>query len=208
MASAKTHNRANAVHAKQQLRRNILAELRPARVFDAFCGPKRGGSSDAWDRADSYVGCDTVWRPDDTRRRFVGDNRRILRSVDLAGYNVFDLDAFGSPWEQALIVAARREWKRNERGALVLTDGSSMNTRFGNLPAALAQLLGAEKLRRLAPGAGSADAYQRMALRRWCQLSNVRPLKQWRADSASSGVGSCRMVYTAILFEGLGGVST
>lgn len=108
-----------------QIRREVLASVRPARVFDAFSGLGVMWAG-AWKLADSYVGCDLDFYVEEPRRRFVGDNRRVMRAVDLQAWNVFDLDAPGSkpPWEQLVILAARRRWGKGERGAVVVTDGA------------------------------------------------------------------------------------
>jgi hypothetical protein len=68
-----------------------------------------------WREAAGYVGCDLKWFADE-RCCYVADNRRVLRCADLSSFTCFDLDAYGSPWEQALIVAARRETVARARG--------------------------------------------------------------------------------------------
>lgn len=70
----------------------------------------------------------------------MADNHRVLRLINLLHFNIFDLDAFGSPWEQAYIVSARRTLSPGERFGLVITDGSSLNLRFGAFPTALGLL--------------------------------------------------------------------
>ena len=136
----KVHNTPSATAAKVALRQHVLDRVSPARVLDAFCG---GGVmyGAVWRKAKAYVPCDSArWAPGDPVR-FVCDNRRLLRCLDLGDFNVFDFDAFGSPWEQVLILAARRRWGTGEKGGLVLTDGSALKTRWGALPAALAELV-------------------------------------------------------------------
>src|SRR5262252_2796473 len=99
--STKTNTAPIARAAKIEIRRNLLAAIKPARVFDAFAGA--GELHDAvWCEAAEYVGCDEKWFRDH-RLMYVADNRRVLRAVDLTAFNIFDLDAYGSPWEQALI---------------------------------------------------------------------------------------------------------
>jgi hypothetical protein len=68
--------------------------------------------------------------------RMCCDNLIALRVLDLRQFNVFDFDAFGSPWAQVSTLLSRRLWRRNEIGGLVLTDGSSMKIRYGGLPRA------------------------------------------------------------------------
>jgi tRNA G26 N,N-dimethylase Trm1 len=103
------HDNANAaLSAKVAIRRAVMDALgEPARVFEAFAGT--GVLYRAiWREAASYVGCDLRYFRDG-RKVFVADNRRVMRVVDLGAFNLFDLDAYGSPWEQAVILAARRK---------------------------------------------------------------------------------------------------
>jgi hypothetical protein len=66
----------------------------------------------------------------------------VLRAIDLATFNVFDLDAYGSPWEQALIIAARRTLKPGERIGIVVTEGNGLNYKNGIIPHAVSELIG------------------------------------------------------------------
>lgn len=85
---AKTDNHPAARAAKVDLRERVLAEVGAgrARVFDAFCGA--GEMHEAvWSRASAYAGCDSrPWDPRDPPR-FVADNRRLLRCLDLAQFS-------------------------------------------------------------------------------------------------------------------------
>ena len=200
-STKKTHNRANAVEAKRTLRRNVLERVEPARVFDVYCGPDGDMWSNVWRDAADYIGCDLEWKPEDPRRRYVGDSLRVLRAVDLSGYNVFDIDAFGSPWEATLILLARRKWAKGERGAVVFTDGSGMKTRFGDcIPGALRELVGVQA----APGSGTdgAEFLHRMGVSAFLKRAGVDVLGRWTATSASSGAGNIPMFYTSVVFEG------
>lgn len=135
-------NHARSKSAKVEMRRRVLAAIGAdqARVFDAFAGTGEM-YREVWRAASAYVGCDLEWFRD-ARPAYVADNLRVMRALDLAEFNVFDLDAFGSPWEQALILAARRTVAPGERIGVVLTEGSGMNLKFGGMPHALAQLAG------------------------------------------------------------------
>lgn len=202
-ASAKVHNAPAAIGAKVDLRTRALEWVGgkdQARVFDAFAG--RGEMwRGVWRHAAGYAGCDKTWQSSDPGRRFVGDNRLVMRAIDLAPFNVFDLDAFGSPWEQMLILAARRRWKRRERGAIVLTDGSSLNLRWGGAPKAMAQLCGISG-KRLPPKESTSSVIQQTALTEWCTKAGIALKKMWRAQGNGSGKGGAVMVYTTVCFEG------
>ena len=139
---AQVHNGRQTWKAKVEIRRRVLEQLAPgAHVFDAFAGPGLMYQH-VWSRAASYVGCDEAWHQDD-RCCYVADNRRVLRAIDLAPFTIVDLDAFGSPWEQALILAARRPpLAAGEHFGLVLTEGTSLYTRFSQVPFAMRQAAG------------------------------------------------------------------
>lgn len=192
-----TDNRLSATAAKIKLRRAAIEWVGDADVFDAFCGDGCMARQ-AWSDARSYVGCDAKWTPWPQRKRFAADNRRVLRAIDLAAFNVFDLDAYGSPWEQALIVADRREWKPGERGALVLTDGSSMRLRFGKTTPAIAALVPAL----CGTGQILAAATQRALPSAWARRAGVRLERHLVVESESSGHGAQHMRYSALFFSG------
>lgn len=208
MSGPKTHNRPAAVDAKADLRSRVLARVKPARVLDAFCGPDGEMYRRVWNKAASYVGIDEKWSLKDERRRFVGDNMRVLRAIDLSEFNVFDLDAFGCPWAQAIVIADRRGWKKGERGAIVVTDGAGLNLKLGGMPRPMAELVGmhgfSSQSKMLAP-CGNKEGLSRMALRGWAKRARVSVVAEWQAYSAKGkGVGAAPMVYIAMVFEGTG----
>lgn len=202
---AKTDNARGATDAKVQLRLNVLDCVRPARVFDAFAGLGNMYLR-AWSKADSYVGCDERdWSPSEPHKRFVCDNRIVMRAIDLQAFNIFDFDAYGMPWDQMLILLHRRTWAKGEIGAVVLTDGSSLKIRVGGMSNAMATLLGAQAARDNLPrNLHHLQAIRRLTLKRWCQLARVAPRRLWEATGRGSGRGGTQMAYTACVFEGLG----
>jgi hypothetical protein len=198
MKAPKVENAKLGWRAKVQIRQHVLDALTPKRavVFDAFAGPGLMWS-EVWKHAAGYVGCDERWHRD-TRCCFVGDNRRVMRCVDLTPFTVFDLDAFGSPWEQALILAARRRLAPGERIGLVLTEGTWMKTRTGTgWPAALRQATG---ISRAAGGMGDKGFHDELiarALRSVVRQMGGKVVKQWRAI----GVTGARMRYIGAVVE-------
>lgn len=193
--ATQVHNAETAVSAKVQLRRHVLDALTPelAFVFDAFAGP--GAMFDAvWHRAAGYVGCDIEWFKDE-RLCYVADNCRLMRCLDLQRFTVFDLDAFGSPWEQAVILAARRQLAPGERVAVLLTEGDGKNTRFGG-SYAMRQMAGIVPALRLR----SADRFWEVsdrAIRNLARRMGGTIVRHWRAH----GVTESQMRYSAIVIE-------
>lgn len=143
-ATGKVDNHPARAHAKVALRRWMIGAIGATelRVFDGFAGSGAMYRA-AWHQAAAYTGCDLRHFGGD-RRAFVGDNCRVLRAIDLAAFNVFDLDAYGSPWRQATIIAARRTLAPGERVGFVFTDGAPMRARFGAIETSLAAMAGVE----------------------------------------------------------------
>ena len=92
---SKKDNSKAAEAAKIRIRECVLAAIgaQTASVFDAFAGEGQMFKA-VWCQAARYVGCDKdAWYPQDERMAFAKcENRRVLRAVDLRGYNIFDLD--------------------------------------------------------------------------------------------------------------------
>lgn len=194
----KQENNPASLHAKIQMRQRILEYVRPARVLDLFCG-HRTLWREVWQYADAYVGCDLSPWVTTEATRFACDNRRLLRCLDLTSFNVFDLDAFGSPWEQAIILAARRRWKKGEFGAVAITDGSALKTRWGALPNAMRILCGLDSQKIAPTMAGSIDLH-RVAIAGFVQRAGLKVKKQWEAV----GPPPACVYYAALVVEGTG----
>ena len=197
--AVKVDNAHSGRAAKIQIREHVLAALSPgAVVFDAFAGT--GQMHDAvWQHAARYVGCDERWHHDG-RCCYVADNRRVLRCIDLAPFTVFDLDAYGSPWEQALIIAARRpKLTAGGRLGLVLTEGTSLHTRFSSIPGAMREAAGLRPS--VALGVGKLhDVLIARALSGVARRMGGRVVKEWRA----LGVTGAQMRYIGAVLEGGG----
>ncbi len=192
-----TDNRPSAIAAKLEMRRRVMELVEPAHVFEGFCGPvATGGMSEAWSGAAAHVGCDLRYAWPDPRERYVGDTHRVMRSIDLARFNVFDLDAYGSPWTAMMILLARRSWALGEVGAVVLTDGLGRKSKFGTPPRVVAELLGMRQL----PPCENSEAIHDACSHEWLRRAGLRQVQRWRATS----IGPQPMIYSAVVFEGTG----
>lgn len=196
-AGKKTDNNPQAMKAKVELRERVLAGVsgpgRSARVFDAFAGS--GKMHDAvWHRADSYTGCDLRWFRDE-RRVFVANNLRVLRAIPLEPFNVFDLDAYGAPWEQALTIMHRRTWTPGELVGLCLTDGSGLKFRFGGLPRATAML--AQLPINLEAAFRNREWIFDRCVAGLAKLAGADVTGQWRAK----GKGGAGMIYGGLVLK-------
>lgn len=180
---------------KAEIRRLVLEAIGAgAKVFDGFAG--EGVMHDrAWHKAAGYVGCDTRLMMDD-RVAFVADNRRVLRAIDLGQFNVFDLDAYGSPWEQVLIVAARRKVKVGETIGLVITEGSGLFLLQGGIPASLRIAAGVSG--KMAGVSRSGDDMIDAAIVGVARRMNCEIKRRWQAK----GHTGARMRYIGLVLEG------
>ncbi|MEN6533978.1 MAG: hypothetical protein ABFD89_09975 [Bryobacteraceae bacterium] len=198
ISGTKTDNNPEAFAAKVGIRENVLQLVKPSRVFDAFCGTGKM-YREVWAKADAYVGCDSrEWLFSDPPR-FMADNHDVMRSIDLQQFNIFDFDSYGSPWDQVLILAARRRWRKGEIGGLILTDGSSLKTRMGGLPFSLATLAGLDSASK-SPSTHGNIAISKLALAGFLRRSNLEITHAWEADGATSS----KMVYSGIVFQSKG----
>lgn len=199
MKKSKVENAKLGWRAKVQIRQHVLNELTPARtvVFDAFAGTGLMWA-EVWKHAAGYVGCDERWHAD-ARCCFVADNRRVMRCIDLSPFTCFDLDAFGSPWDQALILAARRRLAPGERVGLVLTEGTWMKTRSGTgWPHGLRQATGIVSTAAGMGDKGMHDELIARGLRTVVRLMGGRIVRQWRAIGSTGA----QMRYLGSVIEG------
>ncbi len=184
--AGKTNNHPRSMNAKADLRREVLGAVGAdqAVVFDAFAGDGEMWRA-VWKHAAGYVGCD-LERFADERSAYVADNRRVLRAMDretLRAFTVFDLDAHGSPWEQAAIVADRRGIEPGERIGMVLTEGSGLNLKLGGLPMALGELAG---MRSVVGGAKVQDLIIDRAIHGMCRRFGGAVVRdRWQARGKS-----------------------
>jgi hypothetical protein len=102
------------------MRLQLLAEIADPSVLECFAG--EGKIYSACYQNYPCVGLDLKAIADGRTILHI-DNRRFLRSADLSRFNVFDLDAYGSPWHQWLIILKRRIVAPGEQIAVFLTDG-------------------------------------------------------------------------------------
>lgn len=198
--STKTDNHPAARAAKVELRRHVLDEIGAsnAHVLDCFCGTGEMYRN-VWNAAASYAGIDMrPWDPCHPPR-FVANNLRVLRALNLHAFNVFDLDAYGSPWEQVLVLCARRKWAKGERGGLLLTDGSSLNLRWGGIPHAMAEIANLKGAKGV-PSTAGVPELQGMALLGFVRRAAVQVKRIWQAEGRSNS----NVIYTGLVFEGTG----
>jgi len=121
------------------IRKRLLESLTEPHVLECFAG---SGKIHAECYKDvPYLGLDL--KPiNDGRNLLAVDNRKFLRMTDLSTWNLFDLDAYGSPWHQFLIVLKRRIVQPGETIAFALTDGLAFKMRMSDLPHGMKPYIG------------------------------------------------------------------
>lgn len=181
---------------KVELRERVLEAIGPAavHVFDAYAGSGQMHAA-VWRRAASYVGVDQKFYPGE-RLMFVHDCKRVMRQIDLQPFTVFDFDAYGSPWENCCILAARRRVAPGERIGILLTEGSGLKLKFGGLPGAMSNLTGMDKG---VAGAmrGNKELASR-AIRALAKRMRCSVEKTWRAERLQGSM----MLYFGIVLVG------
>lgn len=188
--------------AKIEIRRQVMRAIggpAEARVFDAFAGTGEMFAG-VWHEAAAYAGCDRDWF-NDGRLAYVGDNRRVMRCIDLKPFNIFDLDSFGSPWEQALILAARRPVRRGELIGLVITDGNNLDLSMGGMAAPLREIAGFVGVPAGA-ARGHAEIIER-ALNGLFRRMKVTPIRRWQTQ----GTSGAKVRHVGLVVRGIGNLT-
>jgi hypothetical protein len=191
------NNNVGAHKAKIEIRERVLAEIGPekAHVLDLYCGAGEMFKG-VWHKAASYVGVDQDWFQDE-RLQYVADNRRVMRAIDLSTFSIVDCDAWGSCYEQLIILAARRQIKPDEKLGLIITDGSGLRLKMGWIPDGLAILSG---LRRHMPGvARNHEQIIDRAFQGLCHRMNAKIIKQYRAK----GRAASSLWYIGMILQGV-----
>jgi hypothetical protein len=195
--STKTDNNPRAHRAKIVVRRNVLEMVgRNVGVFDAFAGSGEMYEG-VWKDAKHYVGCDL--KPQAAGRlMFCADNTRVLRAIDLKPFRIFDFDAYGSPWVQAVILADRRHVEPGEVIGLVLTEGAGLSYKANIVPTAISVLTG---IRHGVVGLSKKqDAIIDRAINGLARRMSCDVVKRWQA----TGTTGSAMRYIGLILRGKG----
>jgi hypothetical protein len=125
--------------AKVIVRQHVLkyiSELgvKNPKILDAFAAHGHLWQ-EAWGGTENYLGLELKPIVDGRRNLILGDNTRLLRNknLDLESFDIFDLDAFGCPFYQFLIIAKRLAKSKKTFG-FVLTDGTKYSASQNQMP--------------------------------------------------------------------------
>lgn len=90
------HNDNSRFDGKIKLRQDAIRDLEKVNVLDCFGGENRIWNSIPHDR---YYGIEKI---EGKGTNLCADNVRVLESIDLSGFNVIDMDSYGTPIDQML----------------------------------------------------------------------------------------------------------
>ena len=199
-SAPKRHN--SALSVKVELRQWLGDMLGGSpRILDCFAAKGM-----LWDRAygrpgpERYVGCD-LEQVDDERAIIVCDSRRYIRhaDVDLARFDLFDLDAYGSPLEHLALICHRLRVVRGRRVGFVITDGTGMCAGLNALPHGLLNYVGVARHQRSRVQFDHRDHIIGMAVAKAMTTARLRVIESRIAKNDKTGPA---MRYGALLAEG------
>lgn len=177
MSSRQTDN--SFFTSKVNLRLRHLPDKQHIRVLDAF-----GGDGRIWKKikrlTDKKIDVLRIDRKDTSKGIYLrGENVKYLKSLDLTQYNVIDLDAYGTPYEQLEIVFD--SLSTNKTNYDIVCFVTFIQTMLGALPRKLLYLLGYTKqMVEKIPTLFNKDGFEK--LKRYLCQKGVR-----RINSMSSG---------------------
>ena len=117
------HQDSSLVNKKADLRKELMGQFDNPKVLDCFCG--NGEMWDkGWGKTSNYVGLD-IREYKDERSTIVTKNEPWVKANDISSFDIFDLDAYGTPFP-LLLEISKRPLRKGKIG-LVLTDGSGRN---------------------------------------------------------------------------------
>lgn len=194
--NSKKDNSAHSV--KRKLRERLVDALgveSPA-VLDVFAGSGQMWRS-AYGSTPHYLGLDQK-QYDDERHTIVCDNSRFLRlaGFNLSRFDIFDIDAYGSPYYCLAIICRRFRWGNKRRIGIVLTDGDmgAQAARRGVPPKMLAYL-GMDRFQRTNPD-DRAQIIKRF-IEQSCDEAGARPEHLEHAEMTKGA----RMKYIAYVMQ-------
>lgn len=131
---------------KIHMRKKFLPEK--ARVLDLFCGEGEMYHSAYKGNVEAYHGVDKK-KIHDSSLCTLEDNKAWLKTREVEGYNVFDLDDYGSPW--ALIYLLLSKVTEPEL-TLFVTDGTLARMRLSGEPTKIVSATSKVPMRMNVPG--------------------------------------------------------
>lgn len=196
----------SALSAKVSIRRWLVDQLggRP-RILDCFCAAGMLWQR-AYDKTPNYLGLD-LKQFNDERRTIVCDSRRFLRHADvkIEGFNLFDLDAFGTPLEHLAIICHRLRLPAGQRVGFLMTDGTGFNANMNGTSRGLLRYVGVSAHKQSMVQGDYRDDIIAMATGKAMETAKLKVISAKKAEQTGARGGSqTDMRYSAILAESVG----
>ena len=126
-------------NAKTEIRLSVLSEIENPKVLEVFCGAGEMYKN-VWHNSEKYTGIDKV-KYFDERHTICGDAEKAVRLIDVNDYNIFDIDAYGSPYEILDYIVSKID-QENKKIGFVITDGVNMDLKLGRVCKGLRRFIG------------------------------------------------------------------
>jgi len=125
------------------IRQNLLNLFNTeTNVLDVFCGDGEMYKK-VWKNTNKYIGIDKISFSDE-RDTVMGDSLKVLETIEMSNFNIFDIDAYGSPYAALEIILRRMSKKQKEIG-FCITDGLDMDLKMGKICGDLQKLSGIKR---------------------------------------------------------------
>ena len=124
------------ITAKEELRK--IDGIDNLSVLDIYCGAGEMYNA-CWKFVKYYEGID-IKEFDDGRTLHIGNAPQILKKINIDKFDVFDIDAYGSPYECLSIILNKIKTRKTRH--FVITDGIEIDMRMGNVEQFFALIAG------------------------------------------------------------------
>jgi hypothetical protein len=127
------------VTAKEEIRNKAFNSLNEGhKCLEVFSGAGEMYEK-VWHKCIKYKGID-IKKYFDKRDTICGDAEKIISTLDVSEYNIFDIDSYGSPYTILDIIT--KNTITSNKIAFIITDGCAMDLRMGRVCKGLRELTG------------------------------------------------------------------
>ena len=194
--------RSSSLTAKVEIRKDLRKKLGmpDPKILDVYCG-EGTMHREAWDSTRNYLGLDIQYYKDE-RETVVCDSGRFLRQKDLDEFDIFDIDAFGSPIIPAYkTICNRIAWTQRSVVGFVMTDGTGLAGKWNNMSKELFDYIGVDPHLKTRFQHDERDTIIFMALRKGAALAGGK-IKHLRViGKETRKISGCPMRYISFLLE-------
>lgn len=135
----------NNVFAKIEIRENVLKELDNIQLLEVFAGDGKIYNQCYQGRVNSATGIESSeLMPDCGRKIYRGKYKKILRTMDIAKFNLFDINSSGSPWYPFWIICNRLRKSKFDKIGFVLIENKN-DTIFDKMEIGMKKNIGINK---------------------------------------------------------------